>query len=266
MRSILLTAILCGLTTPVFAQTPSAPGYPAGAARGLNEGVAVHGDWIIEVRNHDGSLSHRREFKNAFVGDYAVTSILMGLKVPYLGGLSWRSRLPVHGILRAARKHPWESVRRPHRRRERRSTGHERRRHRQQRTPGRSYFCRQHVGRLVWTLSSSRRFLRIRRTGDVYVSHYRLPHSPRRRPDRGRDGHVVLLLRQRIIMSTWSRQLAWWGWRRHRWLYQRPRRQHRRAVPAAESRCMATGSSPSTTPTARSPRELNSTTRWSIQR
>lgn len=29
------------------------------------EGITVHGDWVIEVRNADGSLAHRHAFKNA---------------------------------------------------------------------------------------------------------------------------------------------------------------------------------------------------------
>jgi hypothetical protein len=32
---------------------------------GVGEGIEVHGDWVIEVRNTDGSLAERREFENA---------------------------------------------------------------------------------------------------------------------------------------------------------------------------------------------------------
>ncbi len=32
---------------------------------GFDEGIQVHGDWVIEVRNPDGSVAERREFQNA---------------------------------------------------------------------------------------------------------------------------------------------------------------------------------------------------------
>ena len=32
---------------------------------GVGEGIQVHGDWVIEVRNPDGSVAEHREFKNA---------------------------------------------------------------------------------------------------------------------------------------------------------------------------------------------------------
>jgi hypothetical protein len=38
------------------------------AGSGLQEGIQVHGDWVIEVRNPDGSLADRREFENALTG------------------------------------------------------------------------------------------------------------------------------------------------------------------------------------------------------
>src|SRR3989304_7849966 len=38
----------------------SAPG-----GSGFDEGIQVHGDWVIEVRHPDGSLAERREFQNA---------------------------------------------------------------------------------------------------------------------------------------------------------------------------------------------------------
>ena len=38
---------------------------PGGATR---EGIKIHGDWVIEVRDPDGTLVSRREFKNTFFG------------------------------------------------------------------------------------------------------------------------------------------------------------------------------------------------------
>lgn len=37
----------------------------APSASAQHEGIQVHGDWVIEVRNPDGSLASRTEFKNA---------------------------------------------------------------------------------------------------------------------------------------------------------------------------------------------------------
>lgn len=44
----------------------------AGAAEprgGPSEGISVHGEWTIEIRNPDGSLASRHEFKNALVDE-----------------------------------------------------------------------------------------------------------------------------------------------------------------------------------------------------
>jgi hypothetical protein len=49
---------------------------------GMQEGVTVHGDWVIEVRNPDGSLAHRRAFKNALVGAPLLASILARTVAP----------------------------------------------------------------------------------------------------------------------------------------------------------------------------------------
>jgi hypothetical protein len=61
--------VLAGPASGVHAQQPQ--GTP-----GMQEGVTVHGDWVIEVRNPDGSLAHRRAFKNALVGGPLVASLL----------------------------------------------------------------------------------------------------------------------------------------------------------------------------------------------
>ena len=81
----MLTAVLLALA-PLDAtpQTkPSAPGTSAAKAvrsnparpaarprtptQGTQEGIKVHGQWIIEVRNPDGTVVTRREFENALV-------------------------------------------------------------------------------------------------------------------------------------------------------------------------------------------------------
>lgn len=52
------TAAVAGSAAPARAATPSAP-------RGEHEGITVHGRWVIEVRNPDGTVTARREFENS---------------------------------------------------------------------------------------------------------------------------------------------------------------------------------------------------------
>lgn len=56
-----LVAGVCGVAA-AHAQEPGAP--PPG---GPQEGIKIHGRWIIEVRNQDGVLASRLEFNNALV-------------------------------------------------------------------------------------------------------------------------------------------------------------------------------------------------------
>ena len=53
----------------VVAQVAPPPNEPeslaAATGGGTAEGIKVHGDWVIEVRDPDGSLVQRREFQNA---------------------------------------------------------------------------------------------------------------------------------------------------------------------------------------------------------
>jgi hypothetical protein len=51
-------------------------------ARGKSEGIKVHGHWVIEIRNPDGSLASRHELENALVtgiggGPTALVSLLL---------------------------------------------------------------------------------------------------------------------------------------------------------------------------------------------
>jgi hypothetical protein len=50
----------------------------AGDPSGVGEGIEVHGDWVIEVRNADGSLAERREFENTLnaTGAHYLTRLL----------------------------------------------------------------------------------------------------------------------------------------------------------------------------------------------
>jgi len=67
-----ITAIgLWGLATPlvIIAQAPA-------------QGIRVHGHWVIEVRNADGTLAGRREFENALfpTGKATLASLLTAQK------------------------------------------------------------------------------------------------------------------------------------------------------------------------------------------
>jgi hypothetical protein len=68
------------------ANAPSAPQpeQPASHPGGPYENIKVHGHWVIEVRNPDGSLAARREFENALVGSgqLPLSDILSGYAVP----------------------------------------------------------------------------------------------------------------------------------------------------------------------------------------
>ena len=48
-------------------------------ARGKSEGIKVHGHWVIEIRNPDGSLASRHELENALVpgGQSALARLLL---------------------------------------------------------------------------------------------------------------------------------------------------------------------------------------------
>ncbi len=63
------------------AQT-AAPGKPA--PKGAHEGVTVHGHWVIEVRNPDGTLVSHTEFHNALDTNGAATlsNVLLGQFAP----------------------------------------------------------------------------------------------------------------------------------------------------------------------------------------
>ncbi len=54
--------------------------------RGPQEGIKVHGDWTIVIRNPDGSVALRHEFKNAlavgFNADRLLAQFLAGDMVP----------------------------------------------------------------------------------------------------------------------------------------------------------------------------------------
>jgi hypothetical protein len=68
IRTLTVTAsiALAGLVLP-----PAAAAQAAERPSGPREGVKVHGHWVIEVKNADGSVAQRKEFENelALPGD-----------------------------------------------------------------------------------------------------------------------------------------------------------------------------------------------------
>lgn len=53
--------------TPKPAAEPAAPAQAAEAAKPGNDGIKIHGHWVLEVKNPDGKLVERREFDNSLV-------------------------------------------------------------------------------------------------------------------------------------------------------------------------------------------------------
>jgi hypothetical protein len=65
-------------TPPLRARAASSTARPAS---GQHEGITVHGHWVIEVRNPDGTLVTRREFENMLeqpTGAQTITQLLGG--------------------------------------------------------------------------------------------------------------------------------------------------------------------------------------------
>jgi hypothetical protein len=58
----------------------SAPPAEQHSGGGMHQGITVHGHWVIEVRNPDGSLAQRREFENSLQpnGQLGIAALLAG--------------------------------------------------------------------------------------------------------------------------------------------------------------------------------------------
>jgi hypothetical protein len=65
MRSLRSLAIV-SVVILVTANQPGAAARDAAGPAGQNDGIKVHGHWVIEVRNPDGALAARHDFHNAF--------------------------------------------------------------------------------------------------------------------------------------------------------------------------------------------------------
>lgn len=64
-------------------------------AQGPVQGIKVHGHWVVEVRNADGTLHLQREFENALTGDGRVA--LAGLLVGRYKTTDWVVRTNANG-------------------------------------------------------------------------------------------------------------------------------------------------------------------------
>ena len=67
----MLTLVLAILALSAFIGCQAKPMVVSESGSG-SEGIKVHGDWTVEVRNPDGSLAVKRQFANKFIGQQLV--------------------------------------------------------------------------------------------------------------------------------------------------------------------------------------------------
>ena len=87
MRSVLLAALLIGSTSQIFGQS-------AGRAPGMQEGVQVHGDWVIDVRNPTARWLTGTPSGMPFSAPRDCGHHGAGSRAGQLEGLSCRRRVP----------------------------------------------------------------------------------------------------------------------------------------------------------------------------
>jgi len=90
LRAVLVAALVLVFVPQAYAQSgkPKANGTGAPAksqttakpAGGQQEGIKVHGHWVIEVRNPNGTLASRSEFENALEpqGAFILSNVMAG--------------------------------------------------------------------------------------------------------------------------------------------------------------------------------------------
>ena len=64
-RRMIVMMVVLGMCLTAF--------VPAALAQGPQEGIKVHGHWVIDVRNPDGTLASHAEFENALMPSGAET-------------------------------------------------------------------------------------------------------------------------------------------------------------------------------------------------
>ena len=67
---------------PANALEPAKATAAGEASRGPLEGVKVHGHWVIDVRNPDGTLAQHRDFENSLTNPNIMVELLYGIIVP----------------------------------------------------------------------------------------------------------------------------------------------------------------------------------------
>ncbi|MGD0829501.1 MAG: hypothetical protein ABR907_01065 [Terracidiphilus sp.] len=74
------------LDNPAVLASPAWAGLMSAKAgdSSINQGVKVHGHWVIDVKNSDGSLANHREFENALEADGSgfLVGLMSGFLVP----------------------------------------------------------------------------------------------------------------------------------------------------------------------------------------
>jgi hypothetical protein len=73
-----VTARPAGSAAPVTLTPPTAPSTVLPAKGPGGEGMAVHGHWIITVKNADGSVAEKRDFENALLTPTQLLELLAG--------------------------------------------------------------------------------------------------------------------------------------------------------------------------------------------
>jgi hypothetical protein len=66
------------------AVTPPKPAHAEPGAGGVHDGIVVHGHWVIDVKNADGTVTAHRDFENSLTaeGAYDLAALLVGGFVP----------------------------------------------------------------------------------------------------------------------------------------------------------------------------------------
>jgi hypothetical protein len=74
---------------PVTEQTPAAKQESPSSGKPGNEGIKVHGHWVINVKNPDDTLAEHREFDNSLAdGGQLLVGLLSGYLVPGVYGIA----------------------------------------------------------------------------------------------------------------------------------------------------------------------------------
>lgn len=73
-----MAAMTLLVASAVGAQVPTASPPQSKPSGGVAQGIKVHGHWVLEIRNPDGSFASRHEFNNALIPGMG-TQLLAGL-------------------------------------------------------------------------------------------------------------------------------------------------------------------------------------------